>query len=196
MCVRRCLNLTTYVTYPADLPVAGLVQSALPSKPTPRSPCRHGFSRTMWPQDRKFTCQQRYCPQTRCVRRWSQAGRTLFWLVHLACLAVIQKNIPRPTRPRSPHLTMAWSSSQSLWVVLWLYSAAARFPLRNSVLSRQMRRTSRHTLCFPCRLCLASAFSVLTRQTPWNASSPPSSKRMCQLHASPSAIPTPPSPQV
>ena len=184
------------VIYPADLPVARPVQSALPSRQTPHLPFRHGLSRTTWLQDRKFTCQQRYCPQTQCVRRWSQAGQMLFWLVHPACLAMIQKSLPHPTRPRSPHLTMTWSSSRSLWVTLLLCSAAARFPLRNSVLFRQMRRTSRHTLCFPCRLCLASAFSVSTHQTPWSASSPPFSKRMCQPHASPSATPTPPSPRV
>ena len=196
MRVRHCLNLTMYVTYLPDLPVAGLVQSVLPSRPTPRSPFRYGFSRTTWLQDRKSTCQHRYCPRTQCVRRWSQAGQTLFWLVRPACLTMIQKSLPHPTRLRSPHLTMAWSSSQSLWVALWLYSAAVRFPLKSSVLFRQMRRTSRHTLCFPCRLCLASAFSVLTHRTQWSASSSPSSKRMCPLHASPSATPTPPLPQV
>ena len=83
MYVRHCLNLTTYVTYPADLPVARPVQSALPSRPTPHLPFRHGLSRTTWLQDRKSTCQQRYCPQTRCVRRWSQVGQMLFWSPHL-----------------------------------------------------------------------------------------------------------------
>ena len=103
---------------------------------------------------------------------------------------------PAPNSSSKSASAMAWSSSQSLWVALWLYSAAVRFPLRSSVLFRQMRRTSRHTLYFPCRLCLAGAFSVLTHRTQWSASSPPSSKRMCPLHASPSATPTPPLPQV
>lgn len=196
MCVGHCLNLTTYVTYPPDLPVAGLVQSALLSRPMPLLPCRRGFSRTTWLQGRKSTCQQKYCPQTRCARLWPQARQTLFLLVRPACLSTIRKNTQHPTRLRSPRLTMVWSSSQSLWVALWLYSAAVRFPLRSSVPFRQMRRTGLHTLCFLCRLCLASASSVLTHRTQWSASSPPSSKRVCQPHASPSATPTRPLPQV
>ena len=40
---------------------------------------------------------------------------------------MMQKSPPHPTRPRSPHLTMTWSSSRSLWVTLFIVFSRSAF---------------------------------------------------------------------